>query len=134
MLSTDTNLTEYNFVLATTAGESISLTPKKKTVIYFFAPWCKICHASIENLQEIYQKDENLDVIAVALDYLEPEEINDFVADHQLTFPVAFGNEEVKKAYKIKAYPSYYVVDKENTVLGKSMGYSTEMGLYIRSL
>ena len=134
MLSTDSSLAEYSFVLPTTTGESISLTPTKKTIVYFFAPWCHVCHASIENLQEIYQENESLNVIAVALDYIEENEIEAFVAQHALTFPVAFGNEEIKKAFKIHAYPSYYVLDEDNTVISKSMGYSTELGLYLRSL
>lgn len=134
MLSTNTNLTAHEFVLTSTMGEQVSLTPKKRTILYFFAPWCTVCHASIENLQLTYQKNPNIDVIAVALDFIEQEEIVEFVSKHELTFPVVYGNEAVKKIYQITAYPSYYVVDEENTVVAKSMGYSTEIGLYFRSL
>lgn len=134
MLSTAADLSHYEFVLPTTVGETIGLTPKQTTVVYFFAPWCTICHASIDNLQKIYQENEHIDVIAVALDYMDRKDINEFVSDHSLTFPVAYGNEEVKKAYRVRAYPSYYVVDESNTVLSKSMGYSTELGLFLRTL
>ena len=134
MLSTDTNLSEHNFLLTSTMGEQVSLTPKKRTILYFFAPWCTVCHASIENLQLTYQKNPDIDVIAVALDFVEEKEIVEFVSKHELTFPVVYGNEAVKKTYQITAYPSYYIVDEENTVVSKSMGYSTEIGLYFRSL
>lgn len=134
MVDTDTRLPAQQLTLTTTVGETVSLTPSKKTVIYFFAPWCSICHVSIDNLQAIYQKNEDINVIAVALDYVDNAEVNQFVSKHQLTFPVAYGNEEVKRLYKISGYPSYYVVDEQNTVIGKSMGYSTELGLYLRTL
>jgi peroxiredoxin len=134
MLETQQNMSEYSFILPTVTGETISLSPDKKTVIYFFAPWCSICHASIDNLQAVYQKNEEINVIAVALDFLEVSEIEDFVAKHQLTFPIAIGNEKVKQAYKVHGYPSYYVISEENTVISKSIGYSTELGLYLRSL
>ncbi len=134
MLATKSKLTKHHFVLPTTVGNTITLTPEKKTVIYFFAPWCHVCHASIDNLQSIYQRNEELNVIAVALDYMDVSEIEDFVAQHQLTFPVALGNEKVKQAYKVNGYPSYYVINEQNTVIAKSMGYSTELGLYLRSL
>lgn len=134
MLATDTSMNDYQFILPTTVGETVSLNANTKTVIYFFAPWCSVCHASIENLQTIYQENQELNVVAVALDYVDENEINDFVAQHQLTFPVAFGTEQVKQAFKITAYPSYYVLDEQNTVISKSMGYSTEIGLYFRSL
>ncbi|WP_286235849.1 peroxiredoxin family protein [Thalassotalea sediminis] len=134
MLSTDTSMAAKEFTLPTTMGSDISLTPTKKTIIYFFAPWCSICHASIGNLQAIYEKNQNIDVIAVALDYMETNEVDDFMSRHQLTFPVAYGNEAVKKAYQVLGYPSYYIVNEQNTVIAKSMGYSTEIGLYFRSL
>lgn len=134
MLSTDTSMKRYEFTLTSTMGEKVSLTPNKKTIIYFFAPWCTVCHASIENLQKTYQKNPNLEVIAVGLDFVEREEIESFVANHQLTFPVLYGNSEVKQAFQITAYPSYYVLNEQNTIIAKSMGYSTELGLYLRSL
>jgi len=135
MLTRNTSLAEQSFVLTSTVDEYVSLQANQKTkVIYFFAPWCHVCHASISNLQAIYQKNENIDVVAVALDFVDKAEIEQFVIQHHLTFPVVFGNEQVKSAYKISAYPSYYVINEENTVVSKSMGYSSELGLYLRSL
>ena len=116
-------------------GETVSLNSQgKKTIVYFFAPWCQICHLSIGNLQALYEKNDHLDVIAVAMDYNHVDEVMDFTKQHQLTFPIALGNEEIKQAFLISAYPSYYVISEENSIIGKSMGYSSELGLYLRSL
>jgi len=135
MLSRQDSVNGHNFVLSTTVGETITLASNgSNTVIYFFAPWCKVCHASIDNLQSLYQKNDQLNVIAVALDFVNRGEIEEFTKQHQLTFPVAFGNEQVKTFFKIQAYPSYYVLNEQNTIISKSMGYSTELGLYLRSL
>ncbi|WDE14523.1 TlpA family protein disulfide reductase [Thalassomonas haliotis] len=135
MLSTATELSEQAPVLPTLMDETISLKSQgKKTVLYFFAPWCTICHASISNLQNIYQDNEELDVIAVALDYANEQEIAEFSAQHRLDFPIALGNEQVKAQFKVQGYPSYYVIDEQNTITAKSMGYSSELGLYLRAL
>ena len=139
MLSTDTKLEISGNVqftqIPTVMGETVSLLSKgKKTVIYFFAPWCQICHVSIGNLQSLYEKNNDIDVIAVALDFANITEVESFTKQHQLTFPVALGNEEIKQRFSISAYPSYYVIDEQNTVISKSMGYSSELGLYLRSL
>ncbi|WP_206485776.1 TlpA disulfide reductase family protein [Thalassotalea sp. G2M2-11] len=134
MHASDTDIAEYGYQLPTTVGETVSLNVERKTVIYFFAPWCSICHASIENLQAIYQKNDHIDVIAVGLDFKHRSEVDDFVAQHQLTFPVAYGNEQIKHTYKISGYPSYYVVNENNIITAKSMGYSSEFGLYLRTL
>ena len=139
MLSTDTEIvamSDLSFTqVPTIMGETVSLNSQgKKTVIYFFAPWCQICHVSIGNLQALYEKNEHIDVIAVAMDYSKVDEIMDFTKQHQLTFPIALGDEEIKQAFLISAYPSYYVISEENSIIGKSMGYSSELGLYLRSL
>lgn len=138
MLSRDTKVetSELFFTnVPTISGETVSLNSQgKKTIVYFFAPWCQICHVSIGNLQNIFEKNEHLDIIAVALDFKDSSEVIDFTKQHQLTFPIALGNEEIKDAFSISAYPSYYVIDEQNTIISKSLGYSTELGLYLRSL
>ncbi len=139
MLSTESQLSLDNQLafnqVATIMGDTISLNAQdKKTVIYFFAPWCQVCHVSIGNLQSLYEKNEQLDVIAVALDFNNSDEVMEFTKQHQLTFPIALGNEKIKQAFSISAYPSYYVLSEENTIITKSMGYSSELGLYLRSL
>jgi len=143
MLSTDTPLDEI--ITATQAvvidkvptlmDKTISLNAQgKTTILYFFAPWCQVCHASIGNLQALFQKNEQLDVIAIAMDFTSSEEVMKFTSQHQLTFPIALGNEAIKQTFKISGYPSYYVLNEENMIIGKSMGYSSELGLYLRSL
>lgn len=139
MLSTDTKVEGLNngsfMHVPTLMGETVSLNSKdKKTVIYFFAPWCSVCHFSIGNLQALYEKNPHLDVIAVALDFTDVADVIDFTKEHQLTFPIALGNEKIKQAFSISAYPSYYVISEDNSIIRKSMGYSSELGLYLRSL
>ncbi len=123
------------FILPTIDDKTIALqSNKRNTIVYFFAPWCGICDVSIANLESVSKRNHNIDVIAVALDYSDKSEVLRFIQKHQLSFPVVYGNSQVKNAYKITAYPSYYVLDEESTVISKSMGYSTELGLYLRSL
>ena len=124
--------------LLTLNGESDESDKKvsraKNTVVYFFAPWCSICKASIGNLESIYKNKTNVDIVAVALDYKDVGEVESFAKDLQLNFPITLGNEQVKQAYKVSAYPSYYVLDANNHIIHRSMGYSTSLGLYMRTL
>jgi peroxiredoxin len=119
----------------TLMGDTVSLRSQgKTTILYFFAPWCQVCHASIGNLQALFQKNENIDVVAIALDFTTKNEVMKFTSRHQLTFPIALGSEAIKQAFAITGYPSYYILSEQNMVKGKSMGYSSESGLYLRSL
>jgi thiol-disulfide isomerase/thioredoxin len=135
MLSTSTSIKDTVIELPTLMGDKIKVHSEgKKTVIYFFAPWCQVCHASISNLQSLFENNEDIDVIAVAMDYLSVSEVSQFNQKHQLSFPIALGNEQIKKHFKITGYPSYYILDEYNTITGRSLGYSSEIGLYLRSL
>lgn len=134
MLSASDDVVPVSHQLKTIMGNDIALHAEgKKTIVYFFAPWCQVCNLSIENLQNVYQKTPNLNVIAVALDFVDADEVKNFTMNHQLTFPVALGNELVKADYKVMGYPSYYVLDEENTIIARSLGYSSKIGLYLRS-
>lgn len=134
MLSSDTQVSQ-DIVLTSLEGAQVEIKANEKPlVLYFFAPWCQICHMSIGNLQAIYEKNNDIDVIAVALDYTAQDEVLRFTQQHQLTFPVVYGNERIKKELMVSGYPSYYVLNKDNTVESKSMGYSTELGIYLRAL
>ncbi len=139
MLSSDIDLSSTPTLsfqhVPTLMGETISLNAQgKTTVLYFFAPWCQICHYSIGNLQALYEKNDNIDVIAIAMDYRNIDEVKKFTQQHKLTFPIALGNETIKDAFAVSAYPSYYILDENNVIKGRSMGYSSELGLYLRSL
>jgi thiol-disulfide isomerase/thioredoxin len=134
MLSTGNDVVPAKHQLKTLMNNDITLEAGgKKTIIYFFAPWCQMCNFSIENLQNVYQKNADINVIAVALDFVDVDEVKEFTNNHQLTFPIALGNESVKADFQVMGYPSYYVLNEENTIIARSLGYSSEIGLYLRS-
>tara|TARA_R110000737_G_scaffold121325_2_gene153619 strand:+ start:6058 stop:6465 length:408 start_codon:yes stop_codon:yes gene_type:complete len=134
MLSSSADVVPAQHQLKTLMNKDIKLQANgKKTIVYFFAPWCQVCNLSINNLQSIYQSNPELNVIAVALDFVDIDEVKEFTNRHQLTFPIALGNESVKVDFKVEGYPSYYVLNEENAIVARSLGYSSQIGLYLRS-
>lgn len=105
----------------------------QKTLLYFFAPWCGICRLSMPNLKYLQADNEGLAVYAVALQYDSPEQVSDFIADLDLQVPVLLGNQQMATDYQIKAFPTYYVIDEKGHISAKSLGYSTALGLWLRS-
>ncbi|MET1253831.1 TlpA family protein disulfide reductase [Aliikangiella maris] len=103
---------------------------EQNTLIYFFAPWCKVCDLSIDNLEKIYQKhSKNLLVLAIVLDWQSLNEIDEFLNKHQLSMPILLGDNNTRNQFNINGYPSYYLISKDGKVLARSRGYSTEVGL-----
>lgn len=121
--------------LVTLSGDRVNLAQKDKdAIVYFFAPWCNVCNFSIENLEDFSKKNPDYHVVAVALDYMSEDEVKEFTSRHQLTMPIALGTETIKNAFKVSGYPSYYVLNKKNEVISKSLGFSSEIGMIIRTL
>lgn len=133
LLESDGSVTISGLTLPSLKGELVSMEKNgKPTVIYFFAPWCKVCALSIGNLQ--YLNADKVNVITVALDYSTVEEVQQFVSDHDVSAEVLLGTNRQKHQFNIKAYPTYYVLDKDHKVVSSSMGYSSALGLKFRKL
>ncbi len=85
------------------------------------------------NLETAYQQGK-LNAIAIALDYQSIAEVKQFTDSLDLTMPVLLGSKSTGQDYKISAYPTYYVIDEQLAITAHSMGYSTELGLRMRTL
>lgn len=126
-----------DFTLQSVAGETVQLSQLKgkKVLIYFFAPWCSICHMSGGNLNDLRaaRTDDELEILVVGLSYEFNGEIQDFANELELTMPVLYGEERLMEDYKIKGFPTYFVIDEEGRVIHRSVGYSTELGMRLRT-
>ena len=118
-------------------GESFEIpntqTPKL-TLVYFFAPWCGVCRASIRNLDAVREWVPDVAVQVVALDYESTESVLNFVRDVGVTSPVAFGTPAVRDAWNISGYPSYVIIGKDQEIHTASIGYSSQLGMLVRVL
>jgi len=126
-----------NFTLQSIEGKTVQLSELKgkKVLVYFFAPWCSICHLSGDNLNDLRQArtDKELEILVVGLSWEQVEEIQQFADDLELTMPVLIGNEKQMQDYQIKGFPTYFVIDEEGRVTHRSVGYSTELGMRLRT-
>lgn len=104
----------------------------KPGVVYFFAPWCGYCRSSIDNLNELVDNGSVAWATTVALSYQNIDEIRDFIGDTKLTLPVQLGRPETATDWGIRAFPTYFVIDSEGRINSRSVGYSTQLGLWAR--
>jgi peroxiredoxin len=104
-------------------------------LIYFFAPWCPYCSASADNLVRLrdWRSTEALEILVVALDWESNAQIQEYSDDHELNMPVLLGDASVARDWKIRGFPTYYVLDREHRVVSRDFGYSTQLGLWWRS-
>lgn len=124
------------FELTDTAGGRLGTADLKgrPTILYFFAPWCRVCAASAPQLRWFGRWfDDSARVVLVALDYASPAEVVDYARRHELTMPVLLGNAALATDYRIRGYPTYYVLDAQGRVARRDFGVSTVPGLWWRT-
>ncbi|MGB5687797.1 MAG: redoxin domain-containing protein [Woeseiaceae bacterium] len=107
----------------------------RPALVYFFAPWCKICAASAGNLNRLrrWRDASDLEIVAVALDWGTAAEVRDYVERHDLNVTVVLGDATVARQWQIQAFPSYYVLDGEHRIVRRDVGYSSQLGLWLRA-
>ncbi len=121
----------------TLAGEPYDLADaeSRPALVYFFAPWCKVCAASAGNLNRLrrWRDATELEMIAVALDWDAAEEVRAYAERHELDITVVLGDTNVARNWQIYAFPSYYVLDSEHRITRRDVGYSSQLGLLWRA-
>ncbi|MDG0980816.1 MAG: TlpA disulfide reductase family protein [Halieaceae bacterium] len=112
--------------------ERIAPDAERTTLLYFFAPWCSVCRLSMGNLESVDQT--RVRVVAVALDYANQTEVEQFLEDIDVQVPTYLGTSDLKERFVIEGYPSYYVFDQNFEIQGRTVGYSTTLGMWLRTL
>jgi peroxiredoxin len=107
----------------------------KPALVYFFAPWCKICAASADNLARLsrWRDADEIEIVAVALDWQTADEVRIYAERHGLNLTVVLGDTTVARQWRIQAYPSYYVLNSERQIVRRDIGYSSQAGLWWRA-
>ncbi len=107
----------------------------RPVLVYFFAPWCRICAASAGNLNRLrrWRDPGEIEIVAVALDWDTAAEVRDYVDRHELNVTVLLGDAKVARLWQIYAFPSYYVLNSDHRIVRRDIGYSSQLGLWIRA-
>jgi len=101
-------------------------------VVYFFAPWCRICRHSIGNLDALVKSGQLSWARIVALDYSSLDEVRGFIAQTGVHLPVMVGNAKTFQDWHIRGFPTYFIIDGDGKIVSRSVGYSTKLGLQSR--
>lgn len=121
----------------TIGGEfyDLSRAAGRPALVYFFAPWCRVCAASADNLARLrrWRDPADLEIVAVALDWEDVDAVRAYAVRHQLDLPVLLGDADIARRWRVRGYPSYYVLDGEHRIARRDAGYSSQFGLWWRT-
>lgn len=107
----------------------------RPAVLYFFAPWCSVCAASSPQLRWFARwRGDDVQVVLVGLDWRSVEELRAYAARHRLRMPVLAGDAATGAAYRVRGYPTYYVIDAQGRIARRDFGFTSAPGLWLRTL
>lgn len=105
------------------------------TLVVFFAPWCTVCRAESDNVSRVMRLFEgHARVVAVASSYDDIADVDRYVMKVGVDYPVLFGGEGAARAFRVRAFPTAYVIDADGRVDSSVVGYTTTIGLALRLL
>ena len=113
----------------------IAAAGDRPVLVYFFAPWCTFCAVSSDNLTRLrrLRDEDSLQILTVALDWQDRDEVQDYVDRHEIGLPVVLGDRRIAEDWHVYAFPTYYVLDSERRIRRRDLGYSTQLGLWWRT-
>ena len=113
----------------------IAAAGNRPVLVYFFAPWCKFCAVSSDNLTRLrrLRDEDSLEILTVALDWQDRDQVRNYVDRHELDLPVVLGDTQIAQDWRVYAFPTYYVLDSDRRIRRRDLGYSTQFGLWWRT-
>lgn len=119
--------------LTTLQGKKVSLDTAagKKTILYFFAPWCAVCKVSMDSLNS-FVGGERLQTVAVGLDYDNARELTPF--QEKLDVTVYAGSTDLQRRFRVDRYPTVFILNADGSVAHTMVGYTSRLGIWMRTL
>lgn len=114
------------FTLKDLNGNEVSLAAFNGQVVLinFWATWCGPCKREMPGIEKVFKryKNQGLTVIAISIDS-EKSAILNFLKSIPLSFPILHDPEiEVSKRYKVYAYPTSFLIDRNGIIREKFIG------------
>ena len=118
-----------DFSLKTLDGKTVRLSElrgKKVVLINFWATWCPPCRLEMPTMQKIYTeyKGKGFEILAINIERDANEEIQDFIKELRLTFPVLLDSDmKVTRKYRLIGLPVSMLIDRQGIIRSKEIGY-----------
>jgi len=119
------NLTAKN-INPNSVYKSIKLSDLKgKTVLLnFFATWCPPCRAEIPTIVKFFNSHykNNFVVIGINMSQGEGQNIQSFIKEFDIKYPIVNGNAKIASNYSIMGLPTSFVINPNGRLIAIHIG------------
>jgi thiol-disulfide isomerase/thioredoxin len=96
----------------------------KVVLVDFWATWCAPCVKKLPEVESLSQKYRDQGFLVVGVhSSTGAGEIEKFLGEHEVSFPVIIDNGNTAKSYAVSAYPTYFLVGRNGKVV---LGFENE--------
>jgi cytochrome c biogenesis protein CcmG, thiol:disulfide interchange protein DsbE len=122
------------FTVTTLDGEEVTLESLRGNVVLvnFWASWCPPCRIEMPGFERVYRqrRDDGFVIVGIATDRYAEDAIRAFVAEHDITYPIALATPQVVRDYGgVTRLPESYLLDRDGRVQHRVIGYFAEPAL-----
>jgi len=118
--------------LTTTTKKNIEFNNyrSKPLIVHFWATWCPTCKLEISNIDTLAK---DYQVITIAVNSGNDEQINKFLKEHKLKFDVINDySGEIAARFSVSSFPTTFIYDKDAKIKFSEVGYTSTIGLLLR--
>jgi peroxiredoxin len=116
-----------DFTLKDTADNEYSLSDYRGKVVLvnFWATWCPPCLVEIPHFVEFYNKykEKGFIILGLSLD-TDLKRLKNFMKEKNIEYPVLVKARKVSAMYAVRGIPTTYLIDKDGSIVDKSVGYA----------
>jgi cytochrome c-type biogenesis protein len=108
-------------------GQSVNLLDLRGRVVLinFWGTWCAPCIREMPDLQQVYEdyQDRGFVILALATEGDTREEVLNFRAEHELSFPLIVDTDDlINDEYGVITRPSTFILDQEGVIVFRNYG------------
>lgn len=119
-----------NFMLKDMSGNKHQLSSYKGkwVLVNYWATWCPPCLEEVPDLVNLYdqRKQKDLMVIGVVFDYKDVKEVNEYVDDMLMSYPIVLGDDSVTAQIgSAEVMPTTYIYNPQGVLVKIKRGLIT---------
>ncbi len=117
----------YDFTIRDLAGNKIKFDQFKGKVVFLnlWATWCEPCRAEMADIQKLYDKIENNNVVFVMLSIDEDKnktKVDNYIHNKNFSFPVFMPSGYLPEQLQVPSIPTTFVISKDGKIIMMEVG------------